>query len=440
MKKLSATLLLALLISCAIPECPTAQISAARNTPVVQAVKKAAPAVVNITSSMIERGRPSPLELFFGDGLFGPSRPLPGRKRASLGSGVIVNGKKGLVLTNAHVIAAGGEIMAHLQDGREFHAHVKGIAPDYDIALLELEGAPELPSVPIGSSDDLMPGETVIAIGNPFGFAHTVTTGVVSALNRSIRNGGGMLTELVQTDAAINPGNSGGPLLNLDGKLIGINTAIDARAEGIGFAIPINKARQVMAGMLAGEPLAQQWLGLLGEAIDQRAAMALGLPEAGGLHVSKVYSNTPASRAGLREGDAITRINGLKLRDQRDFVNALRNHAANSKMALEIWRDGKKLGLSITPENLDDKRAAQLLLERWGFNVSQKGKQVQVGEVRKNGPASFLKRGDVIAALDNEKTENLREFYDAFRHERLADQALLFIIRNGSGYYARIVP
>lgn len=442
MRHIAQILLVSLLVLCAAGQKLYGQPAEVRNTPVVQAVRKAAPAVVNITTSVIERGRPSPLELFFGDMLdpFGHGTPVPGRQRASLGSGVIVDGKKGLVLTNAHVIAAGGEIMVHLQDGREFHARIKGLAPDYDIAVLELINAPGLPSVPIGSSDDLMPGETVIAIGNPFGFAHTVTTGVISALNRSIRNGGGMLTELVQTDAAINPGNSGGPLLNLEGKLIGINTAIDARGEGIGFAIPVNKARRVMDDMLAGSPMASQWLGLLGGNIDQRTAMALGLPDPGGVLVNRVYENTPASRASLRSGDAITGVNGLKLRDQRDFVNALRNHTARSKMNLEVWRNGKKLNFSIVPVELNDKRTAQLLQDRWGFSVAQKGRKVIVDNIRSNGPASFLRKGDIIAAVGDEKTENLHDFYEAFRHERMASQAILLIARGGSGYYARLVP
>ena len=169
------------------------------------------------------------------------------------GSGVIVDGKRGLVLTNAHVIAGGDEVMIHLQDGRQFPAVVKGAEPDFDLAVLEIQGPHDLPAVPLGDSSDLMPGETVIAIGNPFGFNHTVTTGVVSALGRTIRSESGVFTDLVQTDAAINPGNSGGPLLNLEGRLVGINTAVHARGEGIGFAIPVNKARRVMDDLVGQE-------------------------------------------------------------------------------------------------------------------------------------------------------------------------------------------
>ena len=201
---------LALLCAATAPAAAPVPDSSPRMTPVVRAVQATAPAVVNITSThVVERQRISPMEQFFG---FGPGFDQPRRqKRVSLGSGVIVDGKRGLVLTNAHVIAGGDEVMINLQDGRQFPAVVKGAEPDFDLAVLEIQGPHDLPAVPLGDSSDLMPGETVIAIGNPFGFNHTVTTGVISALGRTIRSESGVFTDLVQTDAAINPGNSGGP-------------------------------------------------------------------------------------------------------------------------------------------------------------------------------------------------------------------------------------
>ncbi|MDR0239713.1 MAG: trypsin-like peptidase domain-containing protein, partial [Deltaproteobacteria bacterium] len=195
-----------------------------RFTPVVRAVQQTAPAVVNITSTRtLQRRSASAFDLFFPE-LF-PGGPREQQGRVSLGSGVIVDGAKGLVLTNSHVSLGGGDIKVRLQDGREFDAELAGAEPDFDIALLLLKGASQLPSVRMGDSDDIMPGESVLAIGNPFGFTHTVTTGVVSALGRTIRGERGLFTDLIQTDAAINPGNSGGPLLNILGELIGINTA-----------------------------------------------------------------------------------------------------------------------------------------------------------------------------------------------------------------------
>ena len=242
---------LALLCAATAPAAAPVPDSSPRMTPVVRAVQATAPAVVNITSThVVERQRISPMEQFFG---FGPGFDQPRRqKRVSLGSGVIVDGKRGLVLTNAHVIAGGDEVMINLQDGRQFPAVVKGAEPDFDLAVLEIQGPHDLPAVPLGDSSDLMPGETVIAIGNPFGFNHTVTTGVISALGRTIRSESGVFTDLVQTDAAINPGNSGGALLNLDGELVGINTAklSDTDVEGMGYAIPISDAADLILELM----------------------------------------------------------------------------------------------------------------------------------------------------------------------------------------------
>lgn len=406
-----------------------------RMTPVVQAVATAAPAVVNITSSLAGRSH-TPLESFFGPGF----NPFGGgqRKRASLGSGVIVDGRKGLILTNAHVLGDGGEIMAHLQDGREYRAHVRGIEPDFDLAVLELEGASNLPAIAMGDSGDIMPGETVIAIGNPFGFTHTVTTGVVSALNRSLRMGNGMLTELIQTDAAINPGNSGGPLLNLDGALIGINTAIDSRGEGIGFAIPINKARRVMDGLVQKGHVEPLWLGLLVGNLDQREAMALGLPDTQGALVTDVLKGAPGDKAGLQNGDVIRRLNATQLRDKRDYINALRNLATASAVEAEIIRSGRQMKVKVTPAAFTDKAAQKLMAELWGIAAAEKDGRLRVTSAK--GPASFLKKGDIVRSVGERPISGLPDLLAAFRQERMSNQILLMIERNGRNYYGRLLP
>ncbi|MDE5879111.1 MAG: trypsin-like peptidase domain-containing protein [Desulfovibrio sp.] len=410
----------------------------ARLTPVVRAVRAAAPAVVNITSALpAERTGLSPLERFFG--------PLPdrfgsqGRKRTSLGSGVIVDGRRGLVLTNAHVVAGGGEIMIHLQDGRDFPARVLGAEPDFDLAVLEIPGASGLPSARLADTGDLMPGETVIAIGNPFGFNHTVTTGVISALGRAIRNEGGMLTDLIQTDAAINPGNSGGPLLDLDGRLIGINTVVDARGEGIGFAIPAGKARRVLEDIMAGSHSAPLWLGLLGQDVDRRTAQALGLEPAGVL-VREVVAGTPAARAGVEAGDVLQSLNGTALRDGRDLVNALRNQTPGETVRLSVRRAGGTRGVSLTPAPLDDATAARLMERRWGFTVKDgKGAPV-VAAVRPEGAAPFLRPGDSVAGAAGRRVTTRKDLLDVFRRERLAPEVLLQLVREGRLYQARLVP
>jgi len=411
-----------------------------RLTPVVRTVQQVAPAVVNITSTrIIESLQPNPLELFFGPGFdFAPGRAQK-QKRVSLGSGVIVDGARGLVLTNAHVITGSTEVMVHLLDGRQFAAVVKGAEPDFDVAVLAIKGAHDLPAVTLGDSTDIMPGETVIAIGNPFGFNHTVTTGVVSALDRTIRNGNGVFTNLIQTDAAINPGNSGGPLLNMEGSLIGINTAVDARAEGIGFAIPVNKARRVMADLMKTGRVAPLWLGIMGEDLDRRMAAALDLKDVHGLLVTSVAEGSPAALAGIVPGDIVESINGSSLRDRRDYVNLLRNQTRDSKVSLGLLRNGQREGLSLRPVPFDNATVTQLMEERWGLSFGPGKRGLVVTKVRADGPADFLRRGDIVTAVGGTAIKTMDELLDIFRKERLASQILLQVLRNGRGYYARLV-
>ena len=416
-----------------------------RMTPVVRAVQAVAPAVVNITSThMIQGQYLSPLEQFFGPG-FGLSPDFGGpsprnQKRESLGTGVIVDGKKGLVLTNAHVIAGGDEVMVRLLDGREFPAIVRGADPDFDIAVLEIRAPQNLPAVRLGDSDDVMPGETVIAIGNPFGFSHTVTTGVVSALGRTIRNRNSAFTDLIQTDAAINPGNSGGPLLNLEGVLIGINTAVDARAEGIGFAIPVNKARRVMADLVDSGKVAPLWIGLDVQDVDVQTAMALGLKNARGVLINMVFPGTPADTAQIRPGDILDTINATPVRDRRDYLDILRNQTPDAKLRLGLRRDGRAVTAEVVPAPFTDENARALMEKRWGFSAVQTSGGVVVNSVNKQGASSFLRKGDAITAVGANPVREMSDLLQAFRRERMAGQVLLQVMRNGKGYYARIMP
>ncbi|MEA3429209.1 MAG: trypsin-like peptidase domain-containing protein, partial [Thermodesulfobacteriota bacterium] len=225
-----------------------------RENPVVRAVRKVSPAIVNINSEYEVRRRVNPFSRFSRDPFFDSFFKDffdPGfeqrYKRTSLGSGVIIDGKRGLILTNAHVLAKSTTITVILNDERKFDARIIGADPDSDLAVLRISSKDPLPAVEMGDSNDLMIGETIIAIGNPFGFSNTVTTGVISAVNRSIRAKDAVYHDFIQLDASINPGNSGGALLNINGELIGINTAIYAKAQGIGFAIPINKAKRIVS-------------------------------------------------------------------------------------------------------------------------------------------------------------------------------------------------
>ncbi len=423
-------------LGAAVPQ-PACALSEVRQTPVVRVVNAASPAVVNITCTFV-RGRPvSPLEQFFGD--FGmPSRQ---RRRTSLGSGVIVDGKKALVLTNSHVVQNGTDIQVRLNDGREFKARLRGADPDFDLAVLELEGARNLPELPLGDSADVQPGETVIAIGNPFGFTHTVTTGVVSALNRSIQTDNGLFTDLIQTDAAINPGNSGGPLINLDGGLIGINTAVYGKGWGIGFAIPVNKARLIMTSLLDGRRPAPLWLGLQAREVDTRTAMELGLNRSAGLVVTGVYKGTPAAKSGIEPGDVITAVNGRYMASRREYLDLLRNQAEGSTLTLEVvtMASGheKSSRLSIKPQAFSDRQALDIMQRRWGFSVRERG-GVMIDSVDREGPARALRRGDYLRGVSGVEVNSMESVAAAFRSERLSYSVLLLIERQGRGYYLRL--
>ncbi len=417
-----------------------------RMTPVVRAVQEAGSAVVNITSTKEVRQRQlHPLhELFFGQLFPGLPNFPQGRQRTrtSLGSGVIVDGEQGLVLTNAHVVAGGDRVQVNLLDGREFEGIVVGAEPDFDVAVLKLQGASHLPSVRIRTKNDLFPGETVIAIGNPFGFAHTVTTGVISATDRTIRGEQGLFTGLIQTDAAINPGNSGGPLLNILGELVGINTAIDARAEGIGFAIPIDKALRVMDDLLGKGQVSPLWLGIAGQDVEPGIAMALNLDESRGLIVSHVYEGTPAAVAGVKSGDVIVHMDSTHIRDRQEYLQFLRNTPSGNAVDVRIIRQreigGQQIQLSVTPVVFDDVAARAICETRWGFRVQEQNKRLVVISVDEKGPAAMLRKGDVIGGVSNVRMHSMKDFLDVFRQLRMAGQVQFYVIRGGRGYSARL--
>ena len=416
----------------------------ARMTPVVTAVRAVAPAVVNITSARtVERRRMA--GPFFEDELFrqflGPGGAGPERQtQESLGSGVIIDGAKGLVLTNAHVIAGGTSIKARLLDGRVLDASLVGADPDFDVAVLRLSGGGDkLPQATMGDSDDIMIGETAIAIGNPFGYTNTVTTGVISAVGRSLKHEGGTYADLIQTDTAINPGNSGGPLVNLAGEVIGIDMAIQAGAEGIGFAIPINKARRVVAQLVGGGRVTPAWLGLSGQDVDARTARYFGLDRPRGMLVTEVAPDSPAARSGVRPGDLLLSVGGTELDDKDQYLGALRTSTVGETLPLVVRREGRDVRLSAEPAAFDEKEANRLAAHRWGIAVNV-GKGATVASVTPGSPAARLglRPGDRLVQIGGEKLGDGADFVRAVYVNRLHRTILVMIERGGRGYYARM--
>jgi Do/DeqQ family serine protease len=430
-----------------------------RETAVVRAVRDVSPAVVNISSAVQVRKRTSPFsgfgmnpffEEFFKD-FFDP-RLERRREYTSLGSGVIIDGKKGLILTNAHVIQKTGTIKVVLEDEREFEARIVGADPDSDLAVLKIDSDKQLPAIKMGSSDDLMIGETVIAIGNPFGFSHTVTTGVISAIDRSIRADDRVYHNFIQIDASINPGNSGGPLLNINGDLVGINTAIYAKAQGIGFAIPISKAHKIISDLIQYGEVIQAWIGITVQSIDEKLARYLKIPAKKGVIVTSVEPASPAQKAGIQEGDIILAVGGKKLNSIGDYQTVAKGLAAGNTIEARIWRDGQKQTVVVKTRVFPIGLAQDLAYRLLGIKVKDLNKKrrqqyritartgVMISEIKKNSDLAGIgaRAGDVIRQIDDYTIKNTEDFKKAIIKSRNKNSMVLLLQRASQGYYITV--
>ncbi|MDD4952707.1 MAG: DegQ family serine endoprotease [Desulfovibrionaceae bacterium] len=298
-----------------------------------------------------------PFEEFFDqfEKFFGPHN-MPPRKQNSLGSGFVIS-RDGYIVTNNHVIQDADKVTIKLQNnGHEFEAKVVGRDKETDLALLKIEAGKDLPVLEFGDSDKARVGEWVVAIGNPFGLGHTVTSGIISAKGRVI--GAGPFDNFLQTDASINPGNSGGPLIDMNGRVIGINTAIVPGGEGIGFAIPSSMASKIIDQLKAGKKVQRGWLGVTIQNVDENAAKALGLKEPAGALVTSVIKNDPADKAGIKTSDVIIEVDGEPVADTGALLRSIAGMLPGHKTELTIWRDNKKIKLDVTLQERGDKAVA----------------------------------------------------------------------------------
>ncbi|GHA91141.1 Do family serine endopeptidase [Modicisalibacter luteus] len=312
------------------------------------AVNKAAPAVVNVYSSRVVEREQHPLmsDPFFRQ-FFGEEMPRRQRMLSSLGSGVIVS-DEGYVLTNHHVISGADQIQVALRDGRETFADVIGTDPESDLAVLKIN-LDSLPAIALGDSESVAVGDVSLAIGNPFGVGQTVTMGIISATGRN-HLGLSAYEDFIQTDAAINPGNSGGALINANGALVGINTAIFSRSggsQGIGFAIPVNLAREILDELVQHGRVVRGWLGLEVQEITSGLAASFGLNAAQGVIVSSVVQNGPAQQAGLRPGDVLLAIDGKPILDPRVAMADIADIEPGTRLPLKVVRNGDTLEIEI---------------------------------------------------------------------------------------------
>ena len=309
---------------------------------ITAAIARVGPAVVNINTTYPSAAQ-DPRERMLRDFMGMPTDPLPPQGKAS---GIIIDGKKGYVLTNAHVVRGAAYVEVILADRRVLKAQVVGMDPLSDIALLKV-GGNDLPSATLGSAADLPIGSWVIAIGNPFGYENSATVGVISAKDRQIKGAAGApLSDLLQTDAAINRGNSGGALVDLNGDVVGIPTAMIPYAQGIGFAVSVDVAKQVAERLIATGRV--PWLGISHGDLSADDARQLQLPEPKGSFVAGVVSGGPAAQAGIRPGDVVLRIGDHEVGNGKALGFAIRSYDAGERVAVVVWRDGRERKLNVT--------------------------------------------------------------------------------------------
>lgn len=421
-----------------------------RRTATVRAVEKVGPAVVNITTERLVVVQ-NPFSGFFSfdprtdpffRDFFDTHRRRTSGTVTNLGSGVLID-DRGHVLTNEHVVRSASRIRISLADGREFDASLVGADPNNDLAVLRVDTKEQLPWVEPGSSSDLLVGEPVIAIGNPFGLSNTVTTGVVSALDRSIVAGDHTYHGFLQTDASINPGNSGGPLLNAEGALIGINSAIYKGAEGIGFAIPVDVAKRVISELIEHGEITPVWLGLEFQDLDHALHEVMGLPRnVNGALVNSVRKKSPASRAGLRRGDIVTRFEGHSVQSARDFFESLKTVTAGQRVRLEVWRNSETTEIAVVAERIPETLVAELAEQFLGMQLErhQPGGFV-ITRVRTGSNAASIgfQRGDLLLAINGEPLHDDDDLRRAVLQLRGRGRALV-VVQRGAGRYHVAIP
>jgi serine protease Do len=428
---LAASLALAATLALALSPAPlAAQDRAARETQVVKVVRKVSPAVVYVSCQQRVQ---NPFAGSVWD-MFGGVPGFQGdQEENSLGSGVLVE-SSGYVLTNEHVVLGGSKIQVTLSSGKQYAARVVGTAPESDLALLKIDAERPLPTAELGTSSDLMIGETVIAVGNPFGLSNTVTVGILSATGRTVTSGNRQYSDFLQTDAAINPGNSGGALLNILGQVIGINTAIIRDAQGIGFAIPIDRAKRVMEQLRAYGRVRPMWLGFLALDLNDFARKRAGV--AGGVYIAKTYPFAFPQVEALREGDIVTTMQGRPLDGTGDLNARLAMATAGQRVELSGIRHGERFTANLSAAALPEQLTPAMAWELLGLRVSEGQRGVVVSSVRRGSPAEStgLRAGDAVLAVEDEAVKSPADFLARAR-TALASTGLVVSVGRGSWTY-----
>jgi serine protease Do len=469
-KKRAGVFVTALLLSAgiflsALPLGPAAAASRYEDNPVVEIVKNVSAAVVNIDIETVSKRSALPLPFdddpvfrrFFGDRFDRFSRSVPMKGR---GSGFIVT-KDGQILTNNHVVDGADKITVTLSNGKTYPAEVLGKDPTFDLAVIKIKPNENLTVLELSDSDAVEVGEWVVAIGNPFGLEHTVTVGVISAKNRSVHARDINFDGFLQTDAAINPGNSGGPLIDMQGKVVGINTAIVPYAQGLGFAIPVNVAKQIMGDLVAYGKVKRGWLGVSVQSLTQEFAEAYSIDAESGVVIGDVFSGSAAERAGLRRGDVVVSIGNEAVKDVQSFVNSVRAQAPGATLRLKVIREGKSITVTAKLDEMPASEGGGLpsepssgegALENVGIAVSgltpemarryrlDRTSGLVVVEVAENSPAQFagVRQGDLILEVNGRKVIDLSSLDSALK--RKGSSVVLLIERDAKTFFVSLKP
>jgi len=385
---------------------------------------------------------------FFGH-RFGPER-RPDFRQPGLGSGFIID-RDGYIVTNNHVVDGADTIKVILKDETEFPAKVIGRDPVTDIALIKIEAKGNLPTVPLGSSDDLEVGEWVTAIGSPFGLQYTVTAGIVSAKGRAI--GSGPYDDFIQTDASINPGNSGGPLINMKGEVVGINTMIIAGGQGIGFAIPIDLAKGIVTQLKTNGEVTRGWLGITIQDLKGELAEYYGLKGKTGVLVASVVPGDPADQAGIKPKDIIINVNGQTVNSSRDLTSLTANLSVGDEAQVRILRNGKSKTLEVqigkrplTMASVSENRQKEKEGE-YGFRVTdltpEMARRFKIEETsgvmvvgvapKSKADAAGIQQGDLIIEINHQNVASVKDFKNLIDQYKKADGINLLVKRMNAG-------
>jgi serine protease Do len=394
-------------------------------------------------------GRESPFKDFF-EKFFGEEMQRE-FKQPSLGSGFIID-KDGYVVTNNHVIEDADQIKVKLDDDNEFDAEVIGRDPNTDLALLKITAKKDLPAVKVGDSDKLKIGQWVVAIGSPFGLERTVTAGIVSAKGRVI--GSGPYDDFIQTDASINPGNSGGPLLNMQGEVVGINTAIIASGQGIGFAIPINLAKGIIAQLKSEGEVTRGWLGVAIQDLTSEMAEYYGLGDRKGVLVADVFKGDPADVAGIQAKDIVLEVNGTKVETSRQLTAQIAGFKVGDTAKVVVFRNGQEKTFDVKIAKRDDTKMASQSVpgereeEELGLRVSdltpELAQRFNIGETtgvivigvesESKGAEAGVQVGDIIKEINHQVMETVKDYSAALQKIKSGESANLFIWRRNAGF------